>query len=140
MSDGSWRPKPEPTATSAAYWAATARDQLLIQRCRGCRNAQHYPRQNCIACSSRALDLELASGDGTIYSYTVARRPTHPRFADRGAYVIAIVELAEGPRLTTNVVNCDPDRVRIGDRVRVVFEDLGDGHKLPVFEPVDVPA
>jgi uncharacterized OB-fold protein len=75
------------------------------------------------------------SGNATVYSYTVARRPTHPAFADRVPYVIAIVELAEGPRMTTNLVGCAADDVRIGMSVRAVFEDLDDEIALVNFEP-----
>jgi uncharacterized protein len=67
-----------------------------------------------------------ASGRGTVFTYTVARRPTHPAFADRVPYVIAVVELAEGPKLTTNIVDVDPDDVTIGLAVEASFEDVGD--------------
>jgi len=70
-----------------------------------------------------------------VYSYTVARRPTHPAFADRVPYVIAIVELEEGPRMTTNVVGCEPDDVHIGMPVRATFEDVDEEIALVCFEP-----
>jgi uncharacterized OB-fold protein len=74
-----------------------------------------------------------------VHTFTIARRPTHPGFADRVPYVIAIVELAEGPRLTTNIVGCSPDVVYIGMDLQVDFDDLEDDEAttLPVFRPAD---
>lgn len=132
--DGSWRPHPSPTPLTEHFWDATGREELLLQRCRTCGTALYYPRMSCTHCGSRDLDWERASGRGTVYSYTVARRATHPAFADRVPYVIAIIALEEGPRMTSNVL-CDPEEARVGMKVRLAFEDLGDGHKLPVFEP-----
>ncbi len=76
-----------------------------------------------------------ARGTGTLYTYTVARRPTHPGFADRVPYVIAVVELDEGPRMTTNLIDCSPEELSIGMRVEVAFGDLQDGLRLPLFRP-----
>jgi uncharacterized OB-fold protein len=76
-----------------------------------------------------------ASGRGTVYAYTVARRPTHPAFAARTPYVIAIVELEEGPRMTTNIVDCNPDSVKIGMAVEAAFEDVSPEVTLVVFRP-----
>jgi uncharacterized OB-fold protein len=75
------------------------------------------------------------SGDGTVYTYTVVRHPTHFAFADKVPYVLAIVELAEGPRLVTALVGVEPERVRAGQPVRVVFREVADGVTLPYFEP-----
>jgi uncharacterized OB-fold protein len=107
----------------------------MIQRCSNCRSHIFYPRYNCPQCGSRGLEWVQASGRGKVYTYTVARRPTHPAFADRVPYVIAIVELEEGPRLTTNIVDCDPNAVRIDMPVEVTFEDVNEEISLPVFRP-----
>jgi hypothetical protein len=77
-----------------------------------------------------------ASGRGKVYTYTVARLPTHPAFAERVPYVIAIVELQEGPRMTTNIVGCDADSVRIDMEVKATFEDVSDEISLVMFRPV----
>jgi uncharacterized OB-fold protein len=130
------RPLPRPTEQSAAFWAATAEGRFVFQRCGSCAEAIFYPRVNCPACGSTDLVDEDASGRGTVYTYTVARRPTHRAFADAGPYVIAIVELAEGPHVTTNIVECDPEAVSVGMRVEVVFADEVDGVALPLFRPV----
>lgn len=128
------RPAPFPDAVSRPFWEGCARHELLLQRCGGCGAAVFYPRAVCPACWSAALTWERAGGGATLYSYTVARRPTHRRLADRVPYVIAIVELDEGPRMTSTVVGADPDGLVIGQRLRVAFEDE-DGFTVPVFRP-----
>ncbi|MDH4075764.1 MAG: Zn-ribbon domain-containing OB-fold protein [Acidimicrobiia bacterium] len=133
--DPTLRPAPRPSDLTAAFWAATTEGRFLIQRCTRCQAAIFYPRVNCTECGSTELVNEDASGRGTVYTYTVARRPTHRAWADAGPYVIAIVELEEGPHVTTNIVECDPDDVRIGMPVEVCFAPEADGVALPLFRP-----
>lgn len=128
-------PRPRPTSVSADFWAATAEGRFLLQRCKPCGQMIFYPRVNCPACGSTDLDGVDASGRGTVFTYTIARRPTHRAFAEAGPYVIAIVELDEGPLVTTNIVGCDPDDVTIGMPVEVVYGDVVDGAALPFFAP-----
>lgn len=130
------RPLPQPTPLTAPFWKAARRRELMIQRCRACARHVFYPRVNCTHCGARDLEWVRASGRGTVYTYTVARRPTHPAFADKTPYVIAIVELDEGPRMTTNIVGCDPEAVRIGMAVEAVFEDVSAETTLVMFRPV----
>jgi uncharacterized protein len=139
MSDSIIRPQPSPSDQSSAFWAATAEGRFLLQRCARCGQAIFYPRVNCTECGSTDLAEEQASGRGTVYTYTVARRPTHRAFAEAGPYVIAIVELAEGPHVTTNIVECDPDDVTIGMPVELVFAPALDGIALPLFRPAAYP-
>lgn len=129
------RPQPRPTDHSAAFWAATAEQRLLIQRCDQCDEAIFYPRINCPGCGSTDLRNEEASGRGSVFTFTIARRPTHRAFAEAGPYVIAVVQLDEGPHLTTNIVGCEPDDVSIGMAVEVTFADEVDGVALPLFQP-----
>lgn len=129
------RPLPRPTPLSAPFWDAARRHELHVQRCMRCGVHVFYPRYNCPSCGSRELDWVTASGRGTVYTYTIARRPTHRAFADRVPYVIAIVELDEGPRMTTNIVGCGPEDVRIGMRVVATFEDVSDEVSLVMFGP-----
>ena len=129
------RPLPRPSPFSRPFWEAARRHELMIQRCLSCRNHIFYPRYNCPWCGSRDLEWVKASGRGKVYTYTVARRPTHPAFADRVPYVIAIVELEEGPHLTTNIVDCDPNSVRIDMTVQVSFEDVDEETTLVTFRP-----
>jgi len=128
-------PRPRPSDQTTEFWAATAEGQLLIQRCDRCQEAIFYPRVNCTHCGATELSNEAASGRGTVYTYTVARRPTHRAFADAGPYVIAIVELEEGPHLTTNIVGCDPEEVAIGMPVELSFTPAIDGIALAQFRP-----
>jgi uncharacterized OB-fold protein len=129
------RPLPRPSPFSRPFWEAARRHQLMIQRCSACQSHIFYPRYNCPQCGSRDLEWVKASGKGKVYTYTVARRPTHPAFADRVPYVIAIVELEEGPHLTTNIVDCDPDSVRIDMPLEVTFEDVNEETSLVMFRP-----
>ncbi|MDO8613979.1 MAG: Zn-ribbon domain-containing OB-fold protein [Dehalococcoidia bacterium] len=129
------RPLPRPSPFSRPFWEAARRHELMIQRCSSCQSHIFYPRYNCPHCGSRDLEWVKASGRAKVYTYTVARRPTHPAFADRVPYVIAIVELEEGPRLTTNIVDCDPESVRIDMPVEVGFEDVDEEISLPMFRP-----
>jgi uncharacterized OB-fold protein len=119
---------------SAPYWEAAARGELVAQRCRACARYVLYPRSSCPHCGSLELTWTPVSGRATVHTFTIARRPTHPDLADRVPYAIAIVELEEGPHLTTNLVECGIDRVRIGMPVEVVFERRA-GRTLPVFRP-----
>lgn len=135
MSAAISRPLPRPTDQTGEFWAATAEGRFVIQRCGRCEQAIFYPRVNCPKCGSTDLGAEDASGRGTVFTYTVARRPTHRAFAEAGAYVIAIVELEEGPHVTTNIVDCDPEVVTIGMPVELTFADEVDGIALPLFRP-----
>ncbi|WP_181782658.1 Zn-ribbon domain-containing OB-fold protein [Pseudonocardia pini] len=126
------RPTPHPSPVTRPFWAACARHELTIQRCGGCSSAVFYPRPVCPVCGSSRLDWVAATGRGTLYSYTVARRATHRRLADRVPYVIAIVELDEGPRLTSTVIGTDPADLAIGVRLQVDFED-DETVSFPVF-------
>jgi hypothetical protein len=94
-----------------------------------------YPRHLCTTCGSDDLPWGAVTGRGTVFTYTVARRPTHPGLADSVPYVIAVVELEEGPKLTTNLIGIDPDDVEIGLSVQATFEDVGDA-TLVQFRPV----
>lgn len=133
------RPTPHPSPVSRPFWEACARHELVLQRCTACDATVFYPRTVCPSCSSDRLDWVPVSGLATLYSYTVARRPTHRKLADRVPYVIAIVELDEGPRMTSTVVGTDPDDLAVGLRLRVDFEDDpedGAGVSFPVFRVV----
>ena len=128
------RPDPTPTATSEPFWAGTAEHQLRLQRCTSCERAVFYPRERCPHCWSDALAWQTASGRGVVASCTVAHRPGHPAFAEDAPYVIALVDLEEGPRMLSNVVGCPVDQVRIGMAVTVTWTTRGD-FTLPQFTP-----
>jgi uncharacterized OB-fold protein len=90
----------------------------------------------CPECLSANLQWIKVSGKGTVYSYTIAQAPTHPAFAEDIPYVIAIVELAEGPHLTTNITGCKPEEVRVGMSVVATFDDVTPEMTLVKFRPV----
>jgi uncharacterized OB-fold protein len=128
-------PAPEIAPEARPFWAAAARGRLLLQRCAGCAAVVWYPRGLCPACGGTSLEWFEASGRGTVYSYTVVRRGAAGPYADATPYVLAYVELEEGPRILTNVVHADVDAVRVGDAVRAVFEPAGEDAGLVRFAP-----
>ena len=130
-------PRPiEPSVVTRPFWEATSEGRFLIQRCGACHEAIFYPRPACPSCGSSELSWEAASGTGTVHTFSIARRATHPRFTGDEPYVVAIVELAEGPHVTTNIVGCDPEDVSIGMPVELIFDDVGaDGFALALFRP-----
>ena len=128
-------PIPVPTPISKPFWDGAKQHRLLLQRCAN-GDVFYYARSHCPKCLSNELTWFDASGKGTIYSYTVARRATAPEFEADVPYTIGVIELAEGPRMTSLVVEADPDSVRIGMAVEVVFDDINDETALPYFRPV----
>jgi len=126
---------PGMTKLTAPYWDAARDGRLVVQECRSCGRLTHPPLPACPDCHSTELGWREVSGHGTVYTYTVVRHPTHFAFADRVPYVIALVELAEGPRLISGITGIAPDEVRVGMPVRVVFREVADGVTLPYFEP-----
>lgn len=127
-------PPPPGDDDNAEFWAATAEGRLLLRRCDSCGTVIWYPRPVCPDCHSTSTSWFDASGRGHVYSFTVVRRARGP-FAAAAPYVLAYVELEEGPRVMTNIVECDPEQVRIGLPVEVVFHDTGEGSALYRFRP-----
>ncbi|MFI6806295.1 Zn-ribbon domain-containing OB-fold protein [Streptomyces luteogriseus] len=95
---------PEPDAFTRRYWDAAAEGRLLIRRCGACGRAHHYPREFCPHCWSEDVTWETASGRATLYTWSVVHRNDLPPFPERVPYVAAVVELAEGPRMMTEIV------------------------------------
>ncbi len=126
-----------PTAEADArdYWLSAAKGQLTVAKCNACGNVFHYPRPHCPACWSDQIEMILACGRATLYTYSTVHRNELAPFADRLPYVAAVVELEEGPRLMTNVEDCDPDRLAIGMALMVSFRQLTDTVAAPVFVP-----
>lgn len=116
---------PDVNQDDAPFWEAAAQDRLVLPRCRSCGTWIWYPRTFCPACRSSGVEWLPASGRGTVYSFTVSHRGMGP-WREHAPYVIAYVELEEGPRVMTNIVGAAPDSVRIGDAVRAVFQPAGD--------------
>src|SRR5205823_5958732 len=99
--------------------------ELWLMRCNDCHEAYFYPRPICPKCFSRNTAWFQASGRGHLYAFSIVHRPPAPAFGDQVPYIAAIVELEEGPRMPTNLINVEPDpeKVKIGMAVEVVFED-----------------
>ncbi len=128
-----WQPPPDPDL--APFWAAAREGRLDAPWCEACGQAVLYPRSLCPRCHGPTVWRTL-SGRGTVYSYGIEQRDVAPGLGLVPPYVVALVELDEGGRFVTNVVD-DPARVAIGAPVRVVFHDLGDGRVVPRFTLVD---
>jgi uncharacterized OB-fold protein len=133
------RPLPQPTAETAPYWAAAKSGRLVIQRCPACARYQFYPRPFCTACLCDELEWVDASGRGQIYTYTICRIPANPAMAEKVPYAMAVVDLAEGVRMLTQIVDSDLDQVRIGAPVQAVFEPISDDITLPQFKLLVTP-
>jgi hypothetical protein len=130
------RPAPVPDAITAPFWEGCAQRELRIQECRACRFRWLPGSVVCPHCWSDAVTWVASAGDGTVVTFAVYHRSYHPAFQPLVPYVVAVVELAEGPRLVSNVVGVAPERVRVGMRVRVGFQSIGET-ALPVFRPVE---
>ncbi len=121
-------PAPEPNPETKPYWDAAAEGRLLIRRCAACGRAHHYPRALCPFCFSDRTEWQTASGNGTLYSFSVMQRAPVP-------YAIAYVTLDEGPSMMSNLVDCDFDTIHIGMKLKAVFKPTEGGLKLAMFTP-----
>lgn len=127
------RPLPRPSEATEGYWRAASEGRLVVQGCKACGHLQFYPRNLCLQCQSDALDWTAVSGFGRIYTFTVNHRAPNAFFKARLPYVVAVVELDEGPRLMANILDAAPEAVAIGARVKVRFENASDEITLPQF-------
>ena len=134
IADRSKIPLPEPTPETEHFWAGTKAGELRLQRCNACQVTYFPPRPFCPQCISREVEVFKASGSATLYSYVINERP-HPAFD--GPYAIAIVQLEEGPRMMTNLVNVEqtPEALVLDMPLQVVFEPITDDISLPYFQP-----
>jgi uncharacterized OB-fold protein len=129
------RPLPRPTPVSAPFWDGLRQREIRLQRCDDCRRVQFYPRPACRFCGALELTWETLSGGAELYSYTVVHRAPFEAFADAVPYALAIVALDEGPRLVSTVETSDLDALRIGMRLKPLYDDVSDELTLLRFEP-----
>lgn len=126
-------------AATQPFWDAANRDTLAAPKCTNCGTFRLPPSPFCFVCQTRGVEWVELPGTGTIHSYTVVRHPLHPGLADCCPYVTGVVELdgtqGAGARMIVNIIDVDPDTVRIGDRVEVVFEHVNDEMSVPRFRP-----
>jgi uncharacterized OB-fold protein len=114
---------------TAHFWEQTAKGKLMFKRCTACGEAHYFPRSICPFCFSDKTVWEESSGEGEIYTFSLMRKSAS------GPYAIGYVTLKEGPSLLTNFVDCDREKLKIGQKVKVVFKPT-DGAPLPFFTPV----
>lgn len=126
---------PVASQDTSVFWEATKEGRLLLTRCRSCDESIWYPRPICPFCHSTDTEWIPASGRGHIYTFTVVRR-AGGQWGDATPYVVAYVELDEGPRMMTNIVDCDAELIEIGQSVEVVFHRSSEGSALPRFRPI----
>jgi uncharacterized OB-fold protein len=126
-------PLPEPSRYTRPFWDACQRGVLEVPACLDCGQLFLPGGPVCPACWSTNLHVQPVSGDGEVFTFTVYRHSYHP--ALKTPYVVALVELAEGPRLISNIVGCGPGDVEIGMAVRVQFQREGE-FVLPRFVPI----
>jgi uncharacterized OB-fold protein len=131
------RPLPDVDRVSTEFWEAAGRGELLIQDCLECGARQFYPRATCAACGGPQPRWTTASGRGAVYTFTVIRQNAAPPFAESVPYVVAMVELDEGPRMMTNISHCDPEDVYVDMPVRMYSLPIGEGLGLPFFRPIE---
>jgi uncharacterized OB-fold protein len=126
---------PTPDAETQPFWDAARDGKLLIKRCNACQRPHFYPRPFCPHCWSDDVVWEEASGGATLYTFSIVRRNDLPPFNERVPYVAAVVDLDEGVRMLSNVVDCAIDDVVIGMRLAVTFQQETDEISLPLFRP-----
>ena len=135
MSDRARKPIPKPAPESEPYWQAAKQHQLSLPKCNACGKFWFPPSQSCPNCLAVDFEFKPVSGRGKVYSFVTFHRVYHPAFAGEVPYVVAIVELEEGPRLLSNIVGIKPEAVVCEMPVTVVFDDVGDDVSVPKFTP-----
>lgn len=129
-------PVPIPNPESVEFWEGCKREELLIQKCLACGRFRYFPREHCPTCSDQTYEWVQASGMGTLFSWIIVYPPTLPAFQQKVPYPVILVELEEGVRMISNIVDCDNEELRIGMPLQVIFEEVIDGVTLPKFRPV----
>ena len=130
------KPKPRPAPESIPYWEAAKEHRLALPRCDDCAQFWFPPSRTCPHCLSMNFAFKTVSGRGKVFSFVTFHRVYRPAFAEDVPYVVALVELDEGPRLLTNILDTSPDQVRCEMPVEVVFDDCDADISIPKFKPV----
>lgn len=126
---------PSPDLETQPFWDATREHKLLIKRCRSCNEFHFYPRPFCPKCWSEDVEWVEASGKATLYTWSVVHQNDLPPWPERVPYVAAVVDLVEGPRMQTNIIDCPFDELVDGLALEVVFQATSDEFTIPVFRP-----
>lgn len=128
-------PRPGNAELTKPFWDAAKRRQLVLQRCKTCSNLFFYPREVCPRCLSPELEWVPVSGKGRVYSYTVVHQPQHTGFQQDVPYIFALIQLEEGPRMVSNLVECPIDKVKVDMPVVAVFDAVTPAVTLVKFRP-----
>ncbi len=131
----SLRALPAPDNASRHYWQSAAEGRLVVQRCTSCDVYQFYPRALCASCAGETEWVD-ASGRGTLYTFTVIRQNRSEAFAALSPYAVGIVELEEGVRMMSNIVECDVEELEVGMALEVLILKAADDVGLPFWRPV----
>jgi hypothetical protein len=129
------KPLPRPTEDSAPFWEAACRGELRLQRCNDCGHVRFPPALLCARCLSERAEWVALSGRGTVYSWIVVHQSQHPAFNADVPYNVAIIQLDEGPRMHSSIIDCPNDQIAIGMPVTVAFEKVSDDAALVKFRP-----
>jgi len=129
------KPKPRPAPESLPYWETAKEHRLALPHCDDCAQFWFPPSRTCPHCLSMNFAFKSVSGRGKVFSFVTFHRVYRPAFAEDVPYVVALVELDEGPRLLTNILGVSPDEVRCEMAVEVVFDDYDADVSIPKFKP-----
>lgn len=129
-------PAPTSNGDSHSYWQAAADERLMLRKCDDCGEVHFMPRLLCPQCWSDKLSWFEATGRGSVHSFTVIRRASDPAFAHLCPYVVALIELEEGPRMMANILGEDALKTKIGKAVTVAFQQRQNDTKVPQFRLV----
>ncbi|HJL60493.1 MAG TPA: Zn-ribbon domain-containing OB-fold protein [Pseudomonadales bacterium] len=116
------------------FWAASKEKELRYQQCKNCNTVVFYPRRHCTGCTDGKLTWKKSEGKGAVYTFSIVRQSYHPFFRNLVPYVVAWIDLDEGPRLLSNVIDVAPEEVSIGQRVELTWEEH-DELNIPLFKP-----
>jgi uncharacterized OB-fold protein len=136
MSDLVPKPKPRPAPESLPYWQAAREHRLALPKCEDCQKFWFPPSRTCPHCLSANFSFQNVSGKGKIFSFVTFHRVYRPAFANDVPYVVALIELDEGPRLLSNIMGVTHDQVKCEMRVEVVFDDYDEDISIPKFKLV----
>ena len=136
MSDLIPKPKPRPAPESLPYWQAAREHRLALPKCEDCQKFWFPPSRTCPHCLSANFSFQNVSGKGKIFSFVTFHRVYRPAFTNDVPYVVALIELDEGPRLLSNIIGVTHDQVKCEMRVEVVFDDYDEDISIPKFKLV----
>jgi len=137
MVDAPVRPKPLPTITdfNRPFWEGAQEGKLRLQQCDDCDHYRYPISDYCPRCLSDQATWRSLSGNGEVFSTIVFHQVYHPAFKNDVPYNVSLIQLEEGPRLFSNVIGIPPDQVKVGDKVKAVFDKIDDTVTLPRFSP-----